>query len=198
MRTNMMELSKFLKWSVCGDGYVGYSTHNTNAHYSIQRSLEHKDYINIIASKFEGLQDCVVRIDEYQRKDNNKYVIDLRTNSHPIFTRIRERQYYSNHRVIDPHMLTVLDWEAAAFLYMDDGSLCVNNKGSLITRISTCAYSYFEQEALRKAFIEKLGVVWNINKVAKSWQLNLAKSSRDTFYRGIRDFIVPSYNYKLP
>ena len=199
MKTNMMQLSKFVAWSVTGDGYVGYSTHNKNAHYSISRSPEHKDYLEVIASKFTGLQDCNVRIDEYRRKDNGKVVLDLRTSSHPLFSRIRERQYINNHRVIDPHQVTMLDWESAAFLYMDDGSLCVNNKGSLITRLSTCSYSYPEQEFLRKYFLEKLGVIWNVNKASKGlWQLNLAKQSRDAWFDGIREYIVPSYQYKLP
>ena len=199
MKTNMMQLSKFLTWSVTGDGYVGYSTNNKNAHYSITRSPEHKDYLEVIANKFIGLQDCSVRIDTYTRKDNGKVVLDLRTSSHPIFTRVRERQYIENHRVIDPHQVTMLDWEAAAFLYMDDGSLCTNNKGSLIVRLSTCAYSYPEQEFLRKHFIEKLGIIWNINRTGKGlWQLNLAKQSRDRWFDGIRSYIVDSYKYKLP
>lgn len=194
-----MQLSKFLTWSVTGDGYVGYSTNNKNAHYSITRSPEHKDYIEVVANKFIGLQDCNVKIDEYIRKDNGKTVVSLRTSSHPLFTRVRERQYIDNHRVIDPHQVTMLDWEAAAFLYMDDGSLCINNRGSLITRISTCAYSYPEQEFLRKYFIEKLGVIWNINRSGKgNWQLNLAKQSRDTWFNGISPYMVPSYQYKLP
>jgi hypothetical protein len=199
MKTNMMQLSKFLTWSVTGDGYVGYSTNNKNAHYSISRSPDHKDYLEVIAGKFTGLQDCNVRIDEYTRKDNGKTVLDLRTSSHPLFSRVRERQYIENHRVIDPHQVTMLDWEAAAFLYMDDGSLCVNNRGSLITRLSTCAYSYPEQEFLRKYFIEKLGVIWNINRTGKGlWQLNLAKQSRDIWFTNITPFIVDSYKYKLP
>lgn len=199
MKTNMMQLSKFLTWSVTGDGYVGYSKNNKNAHYSISRSPEHKDYLEVIASKFTGLQDCNVRIDTYQRKDNGKIVLDLRTSSHPVFSRVRERQYINNHKVIDPHQVTMLDWEAAAFLYMDDGSLCVNNKGSLITRISTCAYSYPEQEFLRKYFIEKLGVIWNVNRTGNGlWQLNLAKQSRDIWFENITPYIVDSYKYKLP
>jgi len=198
MKINMMQLNKFVKWSVCGDGYVGYSAHNKNAHYSIQRAPEHLDYLEVVASKFTELQDCNVRIDEYTRKDNGKRVIDLRTTSHPLFSRVRDRQYILNHRVIEPHMLTLLDWEASAFLFMDDGSLCYNNKGSMITRLSTCAYSYPEQEALRKAFVEKLGVVWNINRNGNTWQLNLAKQSRNTWFDGIAPFIVNSYKYKLP
>lgn len=199
MKTNMMQLSKFLTWSVTGDGYVGYSTNNQNAHYSISRSPEHKDYLEVVANKFVGLQDCNVRIDEYTRKDNGKIVLDLRTSSHPLFSRVRERQYIENHRVIDSHQVTMLDWEAAAFLYMDDGSLCVNNKGSLITRLSTCAYSYPEQEFLRKHFLEKLGVIWNINRTGGGrWQLNLAKTSRDRWFENITPHIVDSYKYKLP
>lgn len=199
MKTNMMQLSKFVAWSVAGDGYVGYSTNNKNAHYSISRSPEHKDYLEVVASKFTGLQDCSLNMQEYVRKDNGKAVLSLRTSSHPLFSRIRERQYINNRRVIDPHQVTTLDWEAAAFLYMDDGSLCVNNKGSLITRLSTCAYSYPEQEFLRKHFIEKLGVIWNINSAGNGlWQLNLAKKSRDRWFDGIRPFLVKSYQYKLP
>ncbi len=194
----MMQLSKFLTWSISGDGYVGYSSHNKNAHYSIQRSPEHKDYLEVIANKFIGLQDCNVRIDEYTRKDNGKTVLDLRTNSHPIFSRIRERQYILNHKVIDPHQLTMLDWEAAAFLFMDDGSTCYNNKGSMIVRLSTCHFSYGDNELLRKAFIEKLGMIWNINRNGNLWQLNLAKQSKDEWFDKIYPFIVNSYQYKLP
>lgn len=199
MTVNMMKLAKFLDWSVTGDGYVGYATHNKNAFFAIERSPKHKDYIDVVANKFVGLQDCAVRVSEYTRKDNGKTVVALRTTSHPVFTRTRERMYANNRRVIDPHQLTTLDWEAAAFLYMDDGSLCRNTKGSLITRLSTCAYTYGEQLLLRKAFIEKLGIVWNVNKSGRNlWQLNLAKSSRDAWFDGIRPFIVPSYLYKLP
>ena len=199
MNTNMMQLSKFVKWSVAGDGCVSYSTHNTNAHYSITRSPEHLDYINIVLSKFDGLQDCTTNVAQYTRKDNGKTVISLRTNSHPLFSRVRERQYLQNRRIIDKHMLTMLDWEAASFLYMDDGSLCVNNKGSHIVRLSTCAYSEIEQEALRKAFIEKLGVVFNVNRTGKNlFQLNLATKDHDKWFDGVEKFIVDSYKYKLP
>ena len=193
-----MQLSKFVSWSVAGDGYVGYSTHNKHAHYSISRSPQHKDYLEIIANKFVGLQDCKIRIDEYTRKDNGKIVMDLRTTSHPLFSRICDRQYIQNHRVIDPHQITLLDWEAAAFLFMDDGSLCYNNKGSMIVRLSTCAYSYAEQELLRKTFIEKLGVIWNINRNGNLYQLNLAKQSRDLWFQNIEPFMIDSYRYKLP
>lgn len=197
MKTNMMQLSKFVSWSVAGDGYVGYATHNKNAHYAISRDIKHKDYLDRICSILSALPDCSVIVREYSRKDGRE-VADLRTSSHPLFTRIRERQYISNHKVIDPHQLTMLDWEAAANLYMDDGSLCTNNKGSLIIRLSTCAYSQPEQDALRKSFIEKLGVVWNINRSGHTWQLNLSKGSRDAWFSGIEPFIVPSYSYKLP
>lgn len=198
MKINMMQLSKFLTWSVSGDGYVGYSTHNKNAHYSIQRNPKHKDYLEVIANKFIGLPEFNIKIDEYVRKDNGKTVLDLRTNSHPIFSRVRERQYILNHKVIDPHQLTMLDWEAAAFLFMDDGSTCYNDKGSMIVRLSTCHFSYGDNELLRKAFIEKLGMIWNINRIRNLWQLNLAKQSKNKWFDKIYPYIVNSYKYKLP
>lgn len=198
MKINMMQLTKFISWSVIGDGYVGFSTHNKNAHYSVQRDPIHKDYIEMVASKFEGLQDCSVLIKEYVRKDNGKSVISLRTSSHPVFTRVRNRSYTENHRVIDPHYLKYLDFETASLWYMDDGSLCFNNKGYPIVRISSCAFSYYENEALRKKLLEKTGTIWNIQKNGQSFQLGLAKKSYDIWFSGIEPYILDSYKYKLP
>lgn len=199
MKTNMFEVSRFVKWSVTGDGYVGRGTNNKDAHYAISRSPQYADYLDVIEGKLAGLPDCRVRRSTYVRKDNGKEVHSLITSSHPLFSRIRDRQYIDGKRVIDPHMLTTINWEVLAFLYMDDGSLCHNIKGSPIVRISTCAYSYFEQMALRRAFVEKLGTVFNVNKARKGlYQLCLAKKSHDEFFENITPFIVPSYRYKLP
>lgn len=202
MKTNMMTASKFIQWSVLGDGCVSFATHNKDAHYSITRSLGHEDYLGLIQRKLEVIPNVSVSINQYSRKDNGAEVLSLRTNSHPIFTRIRERQYIDSRRVVDPHMLTTLDWEALAFLYMDDGSLCYNSKGVPIVRISTCAYSFFEQSALRIKFIDKLGVIFNVNKTGRKesgiYQLNLASKSMTQFFAGIEPHIVNSYRYKLP
>lgn len=199
MKTNMMELSKFIKWSVCGDGFVGYATHNKDAHYAIQRAPKHKDYIDYITNKLSTLPDCKINIKQYTRKDNNKEVIQLTTSSHPLFTRVRERQYIQNHRVIEPHMLTLIDWECLANLYFDDGSLCYNSKGTPIVRISTCAYSYPEQEALRRLFIDRFNLCFNINKASKGlYQLSLRVKDQDNFFAGLQPYKLSSYNYKFP
>lgn len=197
MTLNMLELSKFTKWSVLGDGSVSKSTNNKDYHYSITRSPDHADYIEYIASKFRNF--CNVTISRYSRKDNGKTVVSLKTASHPLFTRVRNRQYINGHRVVDPHMLTTLDWEAAAILYQDDGSLCYTAKGSSVVRISTCAYSYYEQCALADAFYKRLGVILRVNKASKHlYQLNIPLKCQDKFFEGVKNFIVPSYEYKLP
>jgi hypothetical protein len=198
MKTNMMELSSFVKWSVFGDGYVGYATHNTEAHYSVTRSPEHEDYIQFVEGVLSQLPDCKIRISTYERKDNHKTVLSLNTTSHPLFSRIRERQYIEGHRVIDPHMLTVLDWKHLALLYIDDGSLCFNNKAVPIVRLSTCAYSYFEQIELARTLKDKFGLIFYVNKSGRFYQLNLARKSMDIFFDGISKFKLPSYAYKFP
>lgn len=199
MKTNMLAASRFIKWSVFGDGYVGRSTHNKDAHYSISRHPQHRDYFEVIKGKLEVIPNVSVSMKEYTRKDNGKPVLALRTSPHPIFSRIRDRQYIQGHRVLEPHMLTTLGWEELAYLYVDDGSLCYNTKGSSIVRISTCAYSYSEQMDLRRTLIEKLGVCFNVNKARKGmYQLNLAKKDQLKFFLGIQPYIPPSYHYKLP
>lgn len=198
MKTNMKELSSFVKWSVFGDGCVARWTHNTDAAYSIQRDPVHEDYILYLQSVLDTLPDCRTSISKYTRKDNNKSVIALRTNSHPLFSRVRDRQYIEGHRVLDPHMLTTLDWENLAVLYMDDGSLCYNNKDVPIVRLSTCAYSYYEQLELTKVMTDKFGLIFYVNKCGKFYQLNLARKSMDTFFAGIEQYLIPSYEYKFP
>lgn len=199
MKINMMELSKFVKWSVAGDGYVGRSTHNLDAHYAITRLEEYKDYIDLIANKIDSFGLVKVNVDSLVRKDTGKRTYTVRTGSHPLFSRVRDRQYINGHRVIDPHMLTLIDWEALAFLYQDDGSLCYNNDGRPIVRLSTCSYSFFEHQALRKALIENMGLTFNINKAAKGrFQLNLSTKDMPKFFDGISNFVVDSYKYKLP
>jgi hypothetical protein len=197
MKNNMMELSKFVKWSVTGDGYVGRATHNLDAHYAITRLAEYKEYVELIASKLES-DLFKIRIEEYQRKSTDKTQYTLRTTSHPLFSRIRDRQYIDGHRVIDPHMLTFLDYEMLSFLYQDDGSLCYNKGGTPIVRLSTCSYSFFEHEALRRAFMEKLELCFNINKCGDRFQLNLAGKDMNKFFDGIHKYILPCYSYKLP
>lgn len=199
MKINMMELSKFVKWSVAGDGYVGRSTHNIDANYSLTRLDKYKDYVDLIAAKLDSFGLFKVSVNEFVRKDTGKVTYTVRTGSHPLFSRVRDRQYINGHRVIDPHMLTTLDWEALAFLYQDDGSLCYNNQQRPVVRLSTCAYSFFEQQALRQAFKERFDLTFNVNKASKGlFQLNLATKDMPKFFDGIAPYVVQSYNYKLP
>lgn len=199
MKTNMYVASRFIQWSVAGDGYVGFSTNNRDAHYSISRDPKHADYIGLIQGKLEVIPNVSVSVSEYVRKDNGKHVLSLRTSSHPIFTRIRQRQYINNHRVIEPHMLTTLGWEEMAYLYADDGSITYTNNGSQVVRVSTCAYSHPEQMELRRTIIERLGVCFNVNKASRGlYQLNLARKDHDVFFERIKPLLPLSYHYKLP
>lgn len=197
MKNNMMEFSKFVKWSVAGDGFVGRATHNLDAHYSITRLEEYKEYTDLIASKLDSSL-FKVRVEQRTWPKTGKVSNVLRTTSHPLFSRVRDRQYIEGHRVIDPHMLTMLDYECLAFLYMDDGSLCYNKDSRPIVRLSTCSYSYAEHESIKKALQEKLDLCWNINKCGHRYQLNLATKDMSKFFDGIHKFIVPCYYYKLP
>lgn len=202
MKMNMMELSRFVKWSVFGDGYVGYSTNHRNAHYAVSRAPTHTDYILYVKSRVECLQDCNVKLSHYTRRDNGKEVVSLVTSPHPLFSRIRARQYIKGHRVLDEHMLTLCDWVSIAMLYMDDGSLTYNKQGAPIVRISSCAYSYFEHCQLKRFFAERFNLCFNIHKTKSKreilFQLFLCKKSHDVFFDGIKDHILDSYNYKLP
>jgi hypothetical protein len=96
-------------------------------------------------------------------------------------------------------MLTLLNWEWMTLWYQDDGSLTYNINGTPIVRLSTCAYSYPEQEVLRRVIQEKLGVCFNINRTNRGlYQLNLRRADHEHFFNHLHPFVVPSYYYKCP
>lgn len=166
-----------------------------NAAFIMNMRKENLDYILWVKSVLENITSVKL----YNRKDYNTdgYERDgqIRTESktHPFFTTIRNRIYVANHKVIDPHMLKLLDAEALAIIFMADGSASEKNG----IRFHTKGYSYNDNMALSKTIYEKLGLRTNVNRHYQYFELRLKSADIGKFVEIVKPYICPSFRYKL-
>jgi hypothetical protein len=97
-------------------------------------------------------------------------------------------------------MLTLLDAQALAIIYMADGS-CVYDKRSPNAKpnvtLNTKGFSYGDNWLLKKEIKEKLNLEFNIQRQNNYWYLRLRSKDFEVFIDMIRGFVTPSFSYKL-
>lgn len=179
-----------------------------NSYYYLRQIETHKDYIDWQA---EILSDLTKVTTSYEnpytdsRGYNCKGKYKLSTMVHPFYTKLRERIYLNGIKAIDPHYLKLLDWEALAILFMDDGwtEIQRNKSGTYIRiGISTHNYTYGDNYLLSKAIVEKVGVHFDVKRHKQKsgtylWYLRTSKDNALRFIEGIYKFVLPSFSYKV-
>jgi hypothetical protein len=198
---------KYIAAFLYGDGYIG--RHGTECRFQANNIKANLDYILWRKEILENITP--VSLSEIKDTRPNRQTI-LRTVSrtHPIYSRVHERMYLQGKKVIDPHYLKLLDWETLAIWYMDDGNLRLvkqdykeNHYVCPVPNIATMCFSYAENLLVKQAIKERLGIEFNINKHSinkqgeRTYILVLARSSFDTFVNGVKEFIKPSFLYKI-
>ncbi len=197
------ELTKLMYFYSTFDGglYKGSETHN--AFFVMNMKKENVDYVKKVKAALDGLNiGCVIEDRVMNNNDGclRKEQVTLRSKSHPKLTKIHERIYIDGRKVIDPHMLTLLDEEALAIAYMADGS-CVYDKRSPNAKpsvtLNTKGFSYGDNWLLKKAIKEQLGLEFNIQRQNNYWYLRLRAKDIDLFFDMIRIYVTDSFKYKL-
>lgn len=197
-------VTKIVAASLLGDGSVGIPPDGSiNAKYRQPKTVDHMDYVDWLASVLEEITPTN-RYTWQPKQYNAKEQVMLQSRCHPFFTRFRERMYPNGHKVVDPHYLTLLDWEFMAIWYQEDGS-SVRNKtksGTYIRPIlCTDCFAYGEQHLLRQAIADKLGVDFNVKSYrtngSQKYRLHLRASDTEKFMEGIEPFVLPSFSYKV-
>jgi hypothetical protein len=133
--------------------------------------------------------------------------ISTKTNTHPMFTTIRNRMYLNGHKVIDPHYLKLLDWETLAIFYQDDGSLSIKSVREKYqywtVALSTEGFSYGDNILLQRAIKDKFDILFRLvghpNKNGElHYRLQLQRQNEvDIFLNGVEKFIKPCFQYKI-
>ena len=205
-------LTKIIAASLLGDGGVNIPPDGSiNAHYVLRQIEEHNDYVDYIREYIES--KVGTRIQRYEPKPNEqmknpKPVLSLITRVHPFFTKFRERMYPNGHKVVDPHYLTLIDYEFLAIWYQEDGTLVNVPKPSVSkdyirqeVYLYSLNFSYADNKLLSAAIYEKTGLHWNVQRHHSRgniyYKLYLARKDIPIFMNCIEPFIQPSFRYKL-
>lgn len=198
-------ITKIVTASLLADGCLDIPQDGSiNARYRQPKVITNKDYLEWFGNIVSEV--CGVKYYTFQPKmQNAKEQIMLYTRVHPFYTAIYNRMYPNGHKVVDPHYLTLLDWESMAVWYQEDGSLHVNeaNKNGVFYAcpiLCTDSFSYGEQHNLRTAIKEKLGIEFNVSSFRKHgkqmYRLRLRSSDIHKFMDNILPHIQESFKYK--
>ena len=197
------EISKLLYFFSTFDGGLYIQSPAKNAKFVMNMKQENVDYIEKVEST---LKEAGIGFRRYDRKDYNtdgcirKPQFRLESANHPKLTTIHERIYIDGKKVIDPHMLTLLDAEALSIIFMADGSRVYDKRSPdakpNIT-LNTKGFSYGDNWLLKKEIKEKLDLEFNVNRQNNYWYLRLRAKDVDKFDSIVEQHMLPSFMYKL-
>lgn len=202
---NNKDISKRLYYFSTFDGYLDNRGENRNSRLSVTMIKENSDYICEVALTLEaadiGFQLWEPAINLHDGC-NRKQQFRVQSKAHPKLTKIRNRIYLEGKKVIDPHMLTMMDAEALAIIFMADGSRkkieLVNGKETSLYRIHSNGFSYGDNYQLAGSIKEKTGILFNVEKQASNkFGLTLPRCFNDTFKETVSPFIFESFSYKI-
>ena len=194
--------SKRLYYFSTFDGGLYVTGKCTNAKFIMNMREENKDYIEKVQ---QTLEDAGIGTRLYDRKDYNtdgytrKPQLRLESKTHPKLTTIWERVYIDGHKVIDPHILTMLDEEALSIIFMADGGRYVDPRCNATPAYSlhTKGFSYGDNFLLKKALKEKLDLEFNVHRHSKYWFLTLRSKDSEKFEQLVGPHVLSSFGYKL-
>lgn len=203
--------TKIVAASLLGDAYVGYND-TKNANFEIVLTERNKDHLEQIKAALDPIVTSSWYYIQAQEKEiagkntTSKAKWRLRTKSHPFFNSFRERMYPNGHKVVDPHYLTLLDWEFLAVWYMQDGCLtgynAKNKYPQLTMTIATNSFSYADNHYLRIKLKEILNidcsvVISTTKKGNRTYNLRFANDNIHNVCERMKPFITQSFMYKV-
>lgn len=200
------QLTKLISFMATFDGglYVHRKPNSvSNARFILNMRAENRDYIEWVAEVVGNITDVSIK----ERKDYNtdgykrKPQLRLESKVHPRLTKIRNRLYTpDNKKVIDLHMLKLLDAQSLAIIFMCDGGTILDTRfkrphGSIA--LHTKGFSEADNLALSKAIYEKLDIKTNVNRHYNYFLLRVPVKEHQKFIDTVKSYVLPSFKYKL-
>jgi hypothetical protein len=203
--SNEKDISKRLYYFSTFDGYLDSRGGGQNSRLSVTMVKENADYIYNVAN---ALEDANIGFTIWEPAinlhdgSNRRQQLRVQSKAHPKLTKIRNQVYIDRHKVIAPHMLTMLDGEALAIAFMADGSrknaMLADGRINPLYRIHTNGFSYGCNMLFAKAIKEKLNIPFDVERQATNkWGLKLSKHFNEIFESTVSPFILDSFSYKL-
>ena len=201
--TMSKDLNKRLYAYSMFDGYLGHFGNAENASLVVNMLEKHKDYIEKVIQTLEEVPvgyrltaPEIYTADGFSRQQQ----LRLQSKSHPILTKIRNRIYIDGHKVVDPHMLTMMDEEMLAIAFMADGSRVVDKRwlnSKPVYRLHFNNLSYGDLMLIKGSLKKTFGLEINIHKKGNKYDLAVPTAYYQLFEEIVKDFILPSFQYKL-
>ena len=191
-----MELSsiqlEILYGSLLGDMSIGMQWNE--ARVSFNHGGNQEEYFDYKCSFFTELLGKVNKTPRFDKRTNkyyNRYAVRLKC--HPIFTKMYKELYPNGVKTITLEWLNKLTPRSLAFWYMDDGS----NNGSLATNCFSYQELLLIQEWFKNTYNIETTIQKNNVKSRTQYILYFPSKSKIQFYNLIKEYIIPSMEYKF-
>ena len=197
------DLSKLLYSFSMFDGCLIQQTETRNASLIVNMLEENQDYIQAVEHTLTELDiGCTITRPAIYVKDGHmrKQQLRLHSAAHPIFTQMRNRIYIEGRKVVDPHMLTMLDAEMLAIAFMADGSRHVDKRWENAKpnyRLHLNNLSYGDLMLFKEAVKRSLDLEVNLRKKGDRYDLGVPTAQSEVFEGIVKPFIFESFKYKL-
>lgn len=200
MSVDEKQISKLLYYVTTFDGGVYYTGNNCS--FIMNMVKDNLDYLMFVKSVVENVTSVQIKeVPDYNTDGcTRKPLMRLWSKSHPRLNKIRDRVYIDNHKVIDPHMLTLMDDEALAIIFMTDGSSSLDSRWTNPhCKIDLCTkgFSYNDNLALSKAIYEKCGIRTTVHRHKTYYYLNVKTADHIKFVEAVLPHLCKSFYYKL-
>lgn len=202
--SNNKDISKRLYYFSTFDGYLDNRGENRNSRLSVTMVKENADYIYFVARTLEEagigfkLWEPAINLHD---GCNRRQQFRVQSKAHPKLTAIRNRVYIEGHKVICPHMLTMMDAEALAIIFMADGSrkkISLANGETSLYRLHTNGFSYGDNYLLAGAIKRSTGIPFDVERqTTNKWGLTLSRHFNSIFEETVAPFTLDSFAYKL-
>jgi hypothetical protein len=203
--SNIKEITKRLYAYSMFDGCLTKvkKTSTNNAYLIVNMLEENVDYIEAVELTldeadigFKRSYPPIYKKDGYKRKQQ----IRLQSAAHPKLTKIYNRIYLEGHKVIDPHMLTLMDGEMLGIAFMTDGSRHVDKRWANAKpnyRLHLNNLSYGDLMLFKKCVKDAFGLEVNLRKKGQKYDVGVPTAYANLFEEVITPHILPSFQYKL-
>ena len=195
------EITKLLSFMATFDGGIyrpGGS--KLNAFFRINFSKENLDYVLWVKETLEQITSTQLAdvLETRPGSENWKPAVRLVSRRHPFLTTLHDRIYIDGKKVLDLHMLRLLDAEALAIIFMADGtSFMVKGTSRCILNLCTKGFSEADNLALSKAIYDRLNIRSSVKRDGKYFYLSIKSTDILRFVYLVRPHIKPSFLYKL-
>ena len=200
-RLTAKEIKKILLGTILSDGYLQETQGGSVRFELFTKVKEHADYITNVLKQITGVfVNCKPKFD----KRYNKYIgYRIWTRTHPYFKNLHKQFYEDSKKVLNNYVISRLDSEALAHIWMCDGLLnrAKNRKTNKVQNVGEfCLESFDENELedLHCHLYNKFGIDTTFKSViwGKGFRLRIGGKGLQKFISLIYPYVLPSFHYK--